>query len=729
MREGSGARSTFLLEVGCEEIPAPMIREALDDLSSRILEALGELGREAKQEPGYGGPRRLVALIRGIHPREDDREEVVHGPARAAAYDARGVPTKAAEGFARKHGIAIDRLEVAQTPRGEVLAARRSVPGRSAGDLLAAACPTVLGALRFRKMMRWGDQGHEFVRPVHWILALLDGVIVPFEFLGIRSGRTTRGHRFLGPGPHEIPHPDSYAQILGERGAIVVRHEERRRSLAGAAARAAAEAGGRLRPDEELLDELTFLTEHPQVISGRFPERFLELPDAVLMTAMRHHQKYLTVEDQSGRLLNAFVGALTTDPDPGGLIRRGNEWVLRARLADARFFYEEDQKTPLRDRAGALQGITFQARLGTYADKVRRLEALLADLAPALRLSRAEREAAMEAAGLCKTDLTTGMVGEFPELQGIVGGIYARLQGHPEACARAVEEHYRPAGASDPVPSPGAPAALALADKLDTLALCFVAGLVPRGSADPYALRRAALGLMRILIENRIRVNLDPLLKGALELAAPFAPVEMGGDGAAPARRRIPASGSPGDALREFLSQRLRYLMEEAGIRFDAARAALAAGWSDPLQAWRRAEALNRLRGHEDFLALAAAAKRVRKILAQAEEKGIRPRGEGAAESLFREPAEKHLHREILRAGAEATSLAERDDHVGALSAIASLRPAVDRFFDDVLVMDGEEAIRANRLALLSGLSRLLCREADFAEVVVESGVDGAAPG
>jgi glycyl-tRNA synthetase beta chain len=336
-----------------------------------------------------------------------------------------------------------------------------------------------------------------------------------------------------------------------------------------------------------------------------------------------------------------------------------------------------------------------------------------------LGLKGEEAAALREAARLCKADLTTGMVGEFPELQGAIGGIYARLQGHGDICARAIEEHYLPAGAADAVPSRGAPSALAIADKLDTLALCFSSGLIPRGSADPYALRRAALGILRTIIDNEIPLDLSMAMAPALEGAA-----AMGQQAAQRGARRkgeeLLAAGEASAALGEFFAQRLRFLMEEAGVRFDAARAAIAAGWSLPLTAWRRARALNELRGQDDFLALAAAAKRVRNILTQAAEKGIDFAGGTVSEGLLRQEAEQALHGEMQRTSAEAAELAEKDDFMGALAAIAGVRPSVDRFFDDVLVMDEDEKVRRNRLSLLADLSGLLSREADFAEVVVE---------
>lgn len=718
------ADRAFLLEIGCEEIPAAMIRGALDDLASGITAALGPLGAAASASKEYGGPRRLVAQIGGILDRENDREETAIGPARSIAYGPDGKPTRAAEGFAKGQGIDVRDLRIVATPKGEAVAATRKIRGRTAAEVLSEACPRVLQSMRFAKMMRWGDRGFLFVRPVHWILSLLDEDVVPFEFMGVRSGRLTHGHRFLGLGPHEVRRAQEYESVLRERAGVIVRIEERRRVILDLASREAASAGGRVRADEPLVEELVFLTEHPALVRGSFPETYLALPDAVLMTTMRHHQKYLTIEGAGGRLVNGFLAILTTDPDPDGKIRRGNEWVLKARLADAKFFFEDDRKRSLSDRVTDLGRVTFHARLGTYAEKVDRMGRLLSRVGEALALSRDEAADAAAAVKLCKADLTTGLVGEFPELQGIVGGIYARLEGLSPGCALAIEEHYRPAGANDPVPSKGAPAAVALADKIDTLAVCFTAGFIPKGSADPYALRRSALGIHRTLVEREIPLDLTPLLNAALAQASEAGFAKVSGtrapEGRAPRKEKPVAASDPRAALFEFMEQRLRFLLEESGVRFDAARAVLSTGWADPLLAWRKAKALDALRGQPDFLALAASAKRVRNILAQAAEKGQDASAARLDPARLSKGSEAALHEAMRAARKRAETLASGGDHRGALSAIAALRGAVDRFFEDVLVMDPDEGTRMNRLALLSELKTILSSEADFAEIVVE---------
>ncbi|MBI3450988.1 MAG: glycine--tRNA ligase subunit beta [Acidobacteria bacterium] len=695
---------TFLLEVGCEEIPAPMIPKALDDLAAAVRGALGPLAPGATASNELGGPRRLVTLIRGVAEREPDRQETITGPPKSAAFDARGEPTRAALGFAKGQGVAVADLLTVATPKGEVLAARKAIVGRTADEILAGALPSILGAMRFGKMMRWGDRGHFFVRPVQWILALLDGAIIPFEFMGVRSGRATRGHRFLGAGPHEVASAVEYENVLREKGQVVVSISERRRILLDLAAREAKAAGGTVRPDPDLVEELIFLTEHPALVRGSFDPEYLALPDAVLLTTMRHHQKYLTVDGHGGRVTNAFLAVLTTDNDAQGLIRRGNEWVLRARLADAKFFFEEDRKRSLEARVGDLERVSFHARLGTYATKVERMGRMAGEIAATAPDGSHEGDLDL-ALRLCKVDLTTHMVGEFPELQGVMGGIYARLEGLPEGTARAMEEHYLPASATGPLPSRGPASILALADKIDTLVQCFGAGLVPKGSSDPYGLRRAALGVLRILVENGMPLDLEPVLRSAFSAR---------GAGV------LPSGPDAAAALSGFFRQRLQFLMEESGIRFDAARAALAAGSSVPVVAWRRAGALNGLRGEDDFLALAAAAKRVRNILAQAKEKNLFDADAALDAARLQPGAETELHGALVRARGRASELAGTGDHAAALKAIASLRPQVDLFFDRVLVMDPDEKTRANRLALLADLQRLLSSEADFAEIVVE---------
>ncbi|MGH9870606.1 MAG: glycine--tRNA ligase subunit beta [Candidatus Polarisedimenticolia bacterium] len=712
------ATQTFLLEVGCEEIPAGMLPPALDDLTRRILEELGgpdRLGGEIVTPAPLGGPRRLVARITGIRAREEDRVVLATGPPVSAAFDPQGRPTKAALGFARAQGVDPEMLERVAGDKGEVVAARRNVTGRSALEVLAEACPRVLGAMRFPKMMKWGDRGHVFVRPVHWIVALLDGEVVPFEFVGVRSGRLTYGHRFLAPGPHEISSAREYETVLRDRGRVLAVVAERRERLAVRRDEAAAARKWRARPDDALLEELTFLTEWPGIVAGHFPKEYLEIPEPVIVTAMRHHQKYFPAEEADGSLAPGFLAAINQERDESGDIQRGNEWVLKARLADARFFWGEDRKKTLEERRPDLARLTFHEKLGSNLSRAERLESLSAALASWSGASTEDIALVRQAARLAKCDLTTGMVGEFPELQGVMGGIYARHEKLPEGVARAIEEHYLPVSPQGARPATRPGALLALADKMDLLAGCFALGLIPKGSADPYGLRRAAMGICLLLVRPPLaESSATPPLRRSLDEALRG----YGGQGIAAADPEATLN-----QMVDFVAQRLRFLLEEDGHRFDTARAVLASGFDAVGEAWRRARALTNVRGpaHEqDFLALATSAKRIRNILAQAGQKGIALDGAVVEAGRMTDAEERDLHAAVTRVGTALEQRIAEGDYEQALRDIASLRPQVDRFFDKVLVMAPDEGVRRNRLALLQGLLGLLSRVADFSEIVVE---------
>ena len=715
----AGTRRSFLLEVGCEEIPATMLKGALEDLAARLLAALGEkngLGGETDSPPRFGSPRRLVASITGILDREDDRVEVVTGPPVRASFDKKGRPTKAAEGFARAHGLSVDDLVRIETEKGEVVGAKRQIKGRTASEVLAAACPEVLGQMRFPKMMRWGGEGHTFVRPVHWIVALLDDQVVEFEFMGVRSGRLTWGHRFLGAGPHEIPRTSEYENVLREKGCVIPGNADRTAAILGGVQRESSRRGWTLQEDPELLEELTFLNEYPGVISGVFPEHFLSVPEQVLITSMRHHQKYFTVRGKGGKLAAGFLAVINQESDEGGLIARGNEWVLKARLADAEFFWTEDRKTRLEDRLGDLSRITFQEKLGDNLLRAERLESLASWLAGQVGLDESARGKIELAAKLCKTDLTTGMVGEFPELQGVMGGIYAREEGLAEETARAIGEHYLPASTDGALPTSREGALLALADKLDLLVGCFAAGLVPKGSADPLGQRRAAHGACRILGGDVLpadRISLDAAIRKSHETYVGQGKIT--GD----VEQVV-------ESVTTFIGQRLRHLMESAGISFDTARAVTAAGFDDLGGAWQRGRSLAAIRATDregsfgDFEALATSAKRIRNILSQARDKGVDHPDAQVDEERLVDEREKELYADLkkVRTKVEEHWAAGRYDAIW--TSIASLRPRVDGFFDHVMVMDEDAGLRRNRLALLMGLSDLLSRAADFSEIVVE---------
>jgi glycyl-tRNA synthetase beta chain len=709
MSESRGA--TFLLEVGTEEIPDRMLEAGAEAFRRRMEDALAPLGI---LEPDadwcvWSTPRRLVLMVGPIRPRQEDREEEVTGPPVRAAFDAEGKPTKALEGFARTHGVTVEDISRVRTPKGEYVGFRRTVNGRPSEELLAEAVPPVLQGLHFPKMMCWGEVGFRFVRPIRWIVALLGGDIVAFEVAGVSSGRCSRGHRTLSAGEVTVAAPESYLDELRGAG-VLVDPDERRAAIQAGLARAAAEVGGDLIPDEALLESLVSMTEQPAVIAGSFPSEYLEIPREVLVTAMRHHQHYFSVARPgtavgAPELLPAFLAVINQAADASGNIRRGNEWVLRARLADSRFFWEEDRKRSLESRLPDLDRVIFQERLGSYRRKAERVSRLVEVLGRSLGLGEELARRASRAALLSKCDLTTEMVGEFPELQGVVGGLYAAADGEAPEVGRAVYDHYRPAGAGDGLPRDGEGLLLALADRLDTLAGYFLIGAEPTGTRDPFALRRAGSAVVRILMEAAWLLSLEEALAMALE----------GYEG-------LQAEGDPAARLGEFFRERTRQVAQGAGHRYDSVNAVLAVQADDPRDAALRLEALSKLRADPEleaaFLSLSVAHKRIRNLVGEGVSRGV------STEHLVEAP-EVELHRRLEEVDAQVQDHLQARDYLGALSAIASLRSPVDGFLgssreEGVLVMSPDARLRDNRLGLLAGAGDLFSRIADFSEIVVE---------
>ncbi len=724
MTRAPGRGAAFLIEIGTEEIPARMVRQAADDLA----EALSGSLREARLDPGpdreldvqrYATPRRLAVLALGLRERQPDRQEELIGPPVKTAYDAAGKPTRAAEGFARAQGARVDDLRRVATPRGECVMLTRTARGRAAAEVLAEIVPSLVSAMTFPKTMRWGAGEHRFVRPIHSVLALLDERVVDLSIAGVRSGRETFGHRVDGGARLTVRRPADYLETLRAHH-VLADIAARRAAIEAQLGRAASAAGGRIVPppgraaaegDPDLLEEVTHLVEWPTVIAGEFDAAFLDLPAEILVTSMRHHQKYFSLQDAGGRLLNRFLAVANCVGDRSGAVRRGNEWVLRARLADARFFWEEDRRHRLEEHGATLDRVTFHEKLGSYARKTARLARLVPPLAEAFAAAGLSPNAgaAERAAALCKNDLCTQMVKEFPELEGIVGGLYARADGLPEPVAAAVYGHYLPRGGDDPLPRTPEGAIVSLADRLDTQAGIFLLGIVPTGSRDPYGLRRSVQGACRILMENRVRLPLRRTLDRALDGYADPAP-----EGAVP---RDQALG----ALLEFYRGRLQHLGETASLRPDSVRAALAASADDPSDARLRMAALDALRARQGLEPLAQAHKRIKNILPD------RPGGTFDPAGL-REEAEKALHRSLEEARPGIEAAAGRGDYLGALQQIARLGPPLERYFKDVMVMAEDPALRANRLALLRSIGELFTRVGDFSEIVLEGEPAGAAP-
>jgi glycyl-tRNA synthetase beta chain len=684
----------LLFEIGTEEIPSVYMPGALAELEAVANRLLAEERLAFGRVRTLGTPRRLVLHVAGVAEAQADRVRQVVGPPRSAAYDAEGKPTRAALGFARAQGIPVEQLQVRPTERGEYVVAVVEEKGAKAAELLPNLLMQLIAQLSFPKFMRWGNGTFRFVRPIRWLLALFGGRTLEFGTEGVVSGNKTFGHRFLSPRPARVHSFAEYVKELEEKF-VIVDQDRRRELVKRQVAEAAAAVGGVPLADAELVEEVTHLVEFPTAVCGSFPVEYLTLPREVVITPMRRHQRYFPVVDEEGKLLPHFVAFSNMRAKDMEVMRGGYERVLRARLTDAAFFFEEDRKVPLADRVAALQGILFQEHLGTMLDKVERVEALAAHMAEAVDPGLAAR--ARRAARLCKADLITTMVKEFPELQGVMGAEYARRSGEAAEVAQAIEEHYRPRFAGDAVAASTLGSLVALADKLDTLAGCFAIGLTPSGAGDPFALRRAASGVVLTLWERGLRLSLRAALRQALVQLGP--------------RARRPAPEVERDLL-EFLRGRLHAALGERGVAADLAEAALAAGCDDVPDAARRAEALMGMRRDPDFAELVVTFRRVVNILPPGFQRSVNPQ-------QFVESAERALHGQTQSLRAEVAPLLEAGEYLRALRHIAALRPVVDMFFDEVLVMAEDVNLRENRLALLAEVAQLFNRLADFTRIAV----------
>ncbi len=712
----------FLLEIGTEEIPARMIGSATEELQRRMGELVArERLSGAPSVEAFSSPRRIAVIVHGLLPSQPDVAEQLLGPGAAHAYKD-GKPTQAAVAFAKKIGVDVGELTTATTPKGEYVAANVLRKGRPARELLTELVPKEIAALYWAKNMYWRPGKPErFVRPVRWLVALLGDEIVPVEFGGITAGRTSRGHRILTSAPVELASPAAYAESL--RAAHVLpaysEREHRIRKALDAATRQI--PGARWREDKGLLDTVVNLTEAPSVILGNFDREFLALPEEVLVTVMRDHQKYFAVEDASGKLAPHFLAVLNTVTDAEGeaIVRHGNERVLRARFNDARFFWNTDQKLTLKDRVPMLKSVTFQKELGSYFDKATRTQHLGSLLSSAvLEFYPAHRQGVVyKAALMAKCDLTTELVKEFTELQGIIGGLYlvhqaGRMElpeGSAVAIGQAIYDQYKPASMEDDVPRSLEGAVLAIADKADTIAGMFALCMIPSGSKDPFALRRAANGIVRTLVEHNIPLSLKKLMADALR--------QYHGTTAESHFKSLDAYESN---VADFFRERLEFYLRDArGFAYDVTNAVLAAGADNVVDAVTRAEAVAKVRGTEDFDAIAASVKRIKNIIRQATEANKYPPADSSFVPL---PADKDAERELAARTAELASstaaLCEQKRYDEALAALATIRRPLDEFFEKVMVMVDDEAVRTSRLCLLQTVANMFQSVADFSEVV-----------
>ncbi len=699
----------FLFEIGCEEIPAGMLPGAMKELKV-ILEKYLTTHNLTQGSPieVFGAPRRLAATCANLRVKQPDETKDVQGPPKSVAYDGSGKPTRAAEGFAQKMNVPVDELVTVSTPKGEYLSAKQVILGRPAREILEDVLPRTVAEIPWPRSMYWtGATGLHFIRPIRWVVAMLGGKPLRFSLGDAVAGIHSCGHRFLGKPKIPVSSAKDYVQKL-RTNFVLVRPEDRKHKIEGELHRLASGKGLRIHEDAHLMNLVTYLNEYPTAILGGFDASFLELPEEILITVMRDHQKYFALERKDGTLAPNFLAVINLDKDKAGLIRAGHERVLRARFADARFFWETDQKCRLADYLPKLSAVTYQEKLGSYGEKVERVRELARWLSEqwfASGIVHASVGAADRAAELSKCDLVTEMVREFTDLQGIVGGLYAKSQGEPEEVAWAVYDHYKPSGLEDSIPRNITGQAVALADKFDSLVGCFAVGLVPSGSSDPFALRRAAIGIVKILVETKLPVSLSMTIARSARAL-----------GHGP--RKIAVSSGAEKQVLEFLLDRARFVLRERGsLAYDEINAAIAAGPDDLVDAMRRMEAIRAIRKTKNFEPLAVSFKRIRKILEKAgPEAGWKL--SAVRSDLFVEEAERELHARAASAMKEVEQQKRAGKYREALQEIAKLRPAVDRFFDDVMVMAEEEQVRKNRLTLLSGLLSEFSTIADFSEIV-----------
>ena len=685
----------LLVEIGTEELPPKALRRLSTAFLEGIVKGLDDAAlRHGKAVP-FATPRRLAVRVPSVALTQPDRQMERRGPALQAAFDADGNPTRAAEGFARSCGVTVAELERLESDKGAWLVWRSVQKGQPAAELIPHIVRAALDGLPIPKRMRWGDLDAQFVRPVHWAVVLLGDQVVETELLAVTSGRATRGHRFHHPAALDVPDAAAYEGLLRE-ARVVASFKERCETIRTLAEQAGREAGGRAVIDEALLEEVAAMVEWPVAVTGRFEERFLQVPQEALISTMKANQKYFHVVDGEGRLLPRFITIANIESRDPDVVREGNERVIRPRLADAEFFWNQDRKQPLDAHVERLATILFQQKLGTLHDKAARVEHLATWIAARIG---GDETWARRAAWLAKCDLMTEMVYEFPELQGIMGRYYAAADGEPEEVSRAMEEQYLPRFAGDRLPGTRTGQALAVADKLDTVCGLFAIGQPPTGSKDPFALRRNALGALRILIEGGLDIDLESLLEEARQALG----------------ERVETDDLTGQVF-DFMMERLRAWYHDQGVAPDSFEAVLARRPTRPLDFHHRLLAVSHFRSLPEAEALAAANKRIANILRQAREKGIDFPERVETARLASEP-ERDLAEAVERLEQEVGPLAEAGEYEPALGRLASLREVVDRFFDQVMVMVDDPLLRGNRLALLARLQALFLRVADISRL------------
>jgi glycyl-tRNA synthetase beta chain len=682
----------LFLEIGTEEIPAGFLPKAMMDLERMIRKELETARLEFGEIKTFATPRRLALAVSDVAEDQPNLRIEAMGPARHIAYDAEGKPTKAAIGFARSQGVDVNALKIVTTDKGEYLFIEKEEPGRMTTQLLAEILPRLVAGITFKKSMRWETQDIRFARPMHWLVALFGGKVIPFTHGNLVSGNKSRGHRFMAPQEFSVTGRADWLE--GCRKHFVTADPNERKALIRQQVEATGlSAGGKAVIDERLLEEVTYLVEDPTPLCGTFEEKYLQLPRELLVTSMREHQRYFTIEDAQGKLLNKFITVSNTRPEDELVVIKGNEKVIRARLSDAMFFWEEDQKVKLESNLEALKQVIYQARLGTSYEKVERFVRIAKGLAD--RLDPDAAALTERAAKLAKCDLETKMVYEFPELQGIMGREYSRIEGEDPRVSVAIFEHYLPTEAGGPLPSDSVGAFVSIADKIDTICGCFGVGLIPTGSADPYALRRSAIGVLNIILDRGYRISIPELVEQSLGLLE--------------AKLSRPRGEIQADVV-EFIRLRLANMLTGRGFATDLVDAVLAARFDMPSDAVARVEALAALKGAADFEPLAVAFKRVGNIIKGGVDHAVQSQ-------IFEADCERALYAAVEAAHQTVSGQVARGDYTAALQTIAGLRSPVDDFFDGVMVMVDDDRVKTNRLALLTQVAALFADIADFTRI------------
>jgi glycyl-tRNA synthetase beta chain len=683
-------RSEFLLEIGTEEIPASFEAPALESLTELMSKALSNARLEYGSIETYATPRRIILRIIDLESMQPSIEIEKVGPSKAAAFDKEGKPTKAALGFAKSQGVDVSELMVIATPKGEQLGIRRTEKGRPTAEVLSEALPYIMEKISFPKTMRWMDLDVKFARPIHWLVSIYNGKVVPFSYGDISSGNTSTGHRFLGPKSFDVSNFAQLRETLAKPG-VEIDPEARYEAIKTAIEDLAHKNGFKIFDDPDLLSEVNFLVESPYPVMGMFSQDFLELPASILITCMKKHQRYFSVQGSDGHITNKFIAVNNTPVKEPSVSIKGHQRVLKARLEDARFYYREDRKAPLFDRLAQLKGVVFHSKLGTAYEKVERFTALAESLAE--RLDPDKLDKVKRASLLSKCDLETGIVYEFPELQGIIGSYYAKMDGEDEDVATAIREHYLPAHSGDQLPSGIVGAIVSIADRMDTIAGCFSVGLIPTGAADPYALRRHALAVIQIVMSLGAKLNLEWLVEAAIE--------KIG------AKRTRNADEIKSDVM-EFFKTRFINFHTSRDFPLDAVEAVVRARFDDLVDARQRVEALADWKQSPDFDAIMIGFKRVMNILKDS------PKLTKPAENLFEEPAEKDLYTVFKAVVAGAEPLIQKGKYAEALVIIAELKSPIDTLFDKVMVMVEDDKLRNNRLAMLKEIGDFFKEIADF---------------